>query len=79
MRNENKSEFNLFMVERYDRYVDGLKEMYRDNYEGYQYMYMSYTEWFDSLSYEEICDYVDLFKSEAHTPEQSYLLATSGC
>ena len=57
---ENNTQFNAFMEKAYETYTKNLLE----EQELYDNTHKPYTEWLDSLSWEEICDYADLFNEK---------------
>lgn len=61
-QNENKSEFNVFMQSQHDRYTQDVLSEFGDA-DGFKENHMPYEEWLDAFSWEELCDYADLFKS----------------
>lgn len=58
---ENNTEFNAFMEKAYEKYTKDLKEVGDDLY--FEQNHLVYIDWIDQLSWEELCDYADLWKS----------------
>lgn len=58
---ENNTEFNAFMEKAYEKYTEDLKEVGDDLY--FEQNHLVYIDWLDQLSWEELCDYADLWKS----------------
>lgn len=57
---ENKTEFNAFMEKAYEKYTEDLLEECRVS-DIFKEKHLVYIDWLDQLSWEELCDYADLF------------------
>lgn len=61
---KNNKTFNDFMFSKYEKHIESLREEFKNDPDTFSKYYQEYFDWLDALSWDEICDHADLFKSE---------------